>query len=199
MTEQSTSAQADPPADEARCNVCQQLIGRDEPATCCSECSAQHHEECWEYNGGCGSYGCGQAPTPEGLDSLEIPASYWGKEEKQCPVCTKEILAAAVRCRHCGATFSSAQPQSATEFGKKALLDERLRALRRASIWLFVFSVLTCAAPFAAVVGSIWYYRNRLQVNQLPGLYRALCRMAVVLAIGQTVLMILVAALHGAP
>ena len=192
------SDKAAPFTGGARCSVCQQAIGSDESATSCTECGVEHHDECWEYNGGCGSYGCGQAPEPEGLGSIEIPASYWGKEEKLCPACHREILAAAVRCRHCGSTFQSAQPQSETEFGRQTSLDARMGALRTASIWIFILSMFACAAPFVAVIGSIWYCRNRLEVNRLPGIHRALAKIALVLAIGQTIFMIVVVALHSA-
>jgi len=185
------------PADAGLCNVCRQAILADEAVVRCPGCDTEHHQECWEYNDGCSTYGCDEAPDPEGLDTHEIPASYWGKEEKECPVCGQAILAAAVRCRHCSSTFASAQPQNAAEFGQKATLDVKLRSLRKGSVWLLVFSLLTCTAPFAAVVAAVWYYRNRFEIQKLTGLHRAICKLALGLAVGQTIVMILVAALHG--
>jgi hypothetical protein len=152
----------------------------------------EYHVECWQENGGCAIYGCSQVPTIEKRQALEIPVSYWGQENKQCPNCKREILAAAVRCRHCGAMFDSARPQDAAEFQQRTELTQRLPALRRTVVCLFVVSVLPCLAPIGAVWGAIWYPAHREDVQALPTLYGALCKIGLGVAIGQTVAMVLV-------
>lgn len=44
------------------CPVCSTKV---ESPRACEECGTPHHAECWDYNGGCGMYGCGhRAATP---------------------------------------------------------------------------------------------------------------------------------------
>src|SRR6266850_7273377 len=114
------------------CTICQSAIALEEPKTECPGCHAIYHSDCWPENSGCAVYGCSQVPQVEQRKSIEIPVSYWGQENKPCPSCGKEILAAAVRCRHCGTTFESAQPVDAAAFAARARAEARLPALRRA-------------------------------------------------------------------
>lgn len=51
----------------ARCPVCGDLVALDE-AIACSSCSAPHHQDCWDYHGGCSLFGCGSR------DSIEFEA-----------------------------------------------------------------------------------------------------------------------------
>src|SRR5882724_11220763 len=39
----------------------------------CPDCHAVHHRECWDYNGGCGKYGCPSAPPTDKLTDVEVP------------------------------------------------------------------------------------------------------------------------------
>lgn len=165
-------------AAEGVCAICQCPIAPNETTTVCPECKSPFHQDCWEYNHGCAVYGCPQAPPTEGLSALEIPAAYWGQENKPCPKCGKEILAAAVRCRHCGATFDSATPQERGAFQAQEQVKARLPAVRMASVWLLIFSLVPCVAPIVAVVGTIWYLSNRETIRALPALHLALCRIA---------------------
>jgi len=43
--------------EEARCGVCGDRLGGEIVA--CSRCNTPHHRECWQYGGGCSTYGCG--------------------------------------------------------------------------------------------------------------------------------------------
>jgi len=175
-----------PAAGGPRCVFCQSPIEEGEPTTTCPDCGALFHEECWQHNNGCGVYGCTQAPPTEGLESLEIPPSYWGREEKHCPSCGQTILAAAVRCRHCGAVFASATPQGAGTYSDQQRIRAKMPGVRTASIWLLVFSLIPCTAPLAAIVGPIWYLSNRDTIRKLPALNAALCKIAVAVALAQT-------------
>lgn len=169
------------------CAICLSPIESMADETECPACHAVYHLECWKENGGCAVYGCTQVTPTEKRQAIEIPVSYWGQENKNCPNCGKEILAAAVRCRHCGATFESARPQDTQEFQQRTALSQRLPSVRRKVVWLFVFSVVTFLAPIGAVWGIIWIPSHREELRALPAIYGALSKIGLALAITQTV------------
>ena len=156
----------------------------------CANCLAPHHRECWDYNGGCGTYGCPSAPPTQKLSDIEIPASFWGQSEKQCPACQNLIQAAALRCRFCGTVFSTARPQQEEEFRQERLLDSDLPKLRRRSIWLLVFAIVPFTAPLALLFGGIWYSFNRTRLAALPPAQRAIATIALGVAGLQSLLLI---------
>jgi hypothetical protein len=43
--------------DAAQCSICCEQLERD--IVFCVRCKTPHHRECWEYSGGCSTYGCG--------------------------------------------------------------------------------------------------------------------------------------------
>jgi hypothetical protein len=43
--------------DQAQCSVCCEQLA--ERVVFCVRCKTPHHRECWEYSGGCSTYGCG--------------------------------------------------------------------------------------------------------------------------------------------
>jgi hypothetical protein len=182
-------------ADNALCAICQSPLGANEPRTACPDCEAVYHTDCWEENQGCAVYGCSEVPETEKREVREIPVSYWGQENKPCPKCKAEILAAAVRCRNCGATFASARPEDAVEFKQRKKQRKRLPTLRRGVLVLFVVSVLPCLAPFAACLGTAWYYLNRDDIQALPGMYAGMGKLALVVSIGQTFVIAVMAVL----
>lgn len=189
------------PASEAAagagmCPVCQGPIGAEEDRFACPGCNVLYHRSCWEYNRGCGMYGCSQAPATEGLKGTEIPASYWGQENKECPACRRTILAAAIRCQHCGTTFSSARPENTVEFIQRKAQMEGRPALRRNGILLLIFSVLSCTAPLAAIVGGVWYYQKKQEIAKLPAIQASIPKIALVVAVAQTVLIVIVSVLY---
>lgn len=172
------------------CAICQSPLQPGEETASCPCCQARYHAECWRENQGCAVYGCSQVPPTEARDRLEIAAAYWGREEKPCPVCGKTILAAAVRCRHCGAAFQSARPETAHEFRSRMGHQQRQPGLRMGAIWLFILCVLPCTAPLAALVGTGWYLSHRADIRGLPGVYRGLALLGLTIAAVQTLLII---------
>lgn len=194
----SGSNVAAPAERGALCAICQCPFEPGEPRAACPECRAEYHVECWNENGGCAVYGCTAVPQIEQRRSIEIPVSYWGQENKPCPACGQQILAAAMRCRHCGATFTSAHPEDSAAFSQRTALESRLPRIRQTVITLFVCSVLPCLAPIGGVAGLIWYATHREDVAALPSLYTALSRIGIVVGLGQTVLLVLMALLYSA-
>lgn len=195
------AAEAPPSAPKApldsRVGVCPVCRSEAEGAQVeCPDCHARHHQECWEYNGGCGKYGCPSAPEPQKLDEMEVPLAYWGKTEKECPACRNMIQAAALRCRHCGMVFASARPQGAGEFHAQRALESDLPGLRRKAIFLLVFSILPCTTTIALIGGGFWYAANRKRLAALPAQQAALAKIGLVIGVVQTALLILVLVLH---
>lgn len=190
--------QIEKPAHASCCGICLSPIEHAEGQATCPECKAIYHEECWQENHGCAVYGCSQAPKIEQRNTLEIPVAYWGQQSKSCPACGKEILAVAIRCRFCGATFASAQPEDTQAFGQRTRLEQRLPGLRHSAVWIFVLSVLPCSAPIGAVWGIIWYASNKADFHAVPSLYPALCKIGIGVGVGQTALMIIVTLIYAA-
>jgi Prokaryotic RING finger family 1 len=46
------------PLDDATCRICGDRIGPD--LVFCRVCKTPHHYDCWQYNGACSVYGCGE-------------------------------------------------------------------------------------------------------------------------------------------
>jgi hypothetical protein len=61
---------------EAACPVCGEGVGA--APTRCRICDAPHHFDCWEYNEGCGVYGCNAQPKPRAkaadAGTVDLPA-----------------------------------------------------------------------------------------------------------------------------
>ena len=172
------------------CAICQTPVGPGDDRVECPACHAGYHRDCWQENGGCAVYGCSEVPAIEAREKLDIPISYWGREHKPCPACGAQIVAAAVRCRHCGATFASARPLEADEHRAHVALKQQQPELAGKIPWLFGFCVLPCTAPIASVVGLIWWLKNRAAIKSLPSLYHALCVIGLCVGWGQTLILI---------
>jgi len=167
------------------CPFCQTPIEAGTEAVPCPACGARHHADCWQDNEGCGVYGCRGAPAVARRRSVEIPVSYWGQEHKLCPKCGAEIMATALRCRHCGATFDVAQPQSADEASRSEAAKSQGPSLRRGAVWLFVLCVVPLTAPLGLLYALVWYPSRREALRLQPSLYGALCRLGVGIGIAQ--------------
>lgn len=186
---------AAPDAEAPLCPICQTALGPDEAATACPECGTAYHAECWEENGGCAVYGCSQVPPTDARKELEVPPSYWGQERKACPVCLREIMAAAVRCRHCGATFSSARPETTEQFAQRRATAGKLPETARDVVIVFILCLLSCTAPLGAAVGLLCRHRRRTELKTLPAVYTALLKIGIGVGLAQSVLLVVVTVL----
>ena len=173
-------------SDPKNCAYCQSPLEPADARVTCSACGAEAHEECWKENGGCSVYGCRETPQAEMRTSIEIPMAYWGRETKPCPACGQEILAAAVRCRHCGATFASQRPEDSAEFKRRAALESAQPQLRRRVVTQFVLAVVPFTTVLGLLMSLVWFLPNRSRVATLPPLYLALARLAVAISMLQT-------------
>ncbi len=182
--------------DATLCAICQSPLDSGDNVTACPDCRAPYHTDCWQENQGCAVYGCSGVPPTEARQPLEMPVSYWGQDDKPCPSCRQTILAAAMRCRHCGATFSSARPESSTEYRHRSGRQERLPALRRSVVWLFICSALPCTAPLVAIFGGFWYASNRSDAKALRGIYAGLGPLSLALAYGQVVFIVVITVIY---
>ena len=202
VTGQSENSPSIPSAGESPaakvCLFCRTQVGSGEAQCQCPDCGTAYHEECWTENGGCAVYGCASVPEVEKRTTIETPVSFWGQENKPCPSCSREILAAAVRCRHCGAVFASAQPEDADKFNTRLALEQQLPAMRRRAVWIFVLSVLPCTAPIGGIWGAIWYPLRRRDLAKLPALYPVLCKIGIAVGLGQTFALAVVALIYSA-
>lgn len=183
------------PQQAAVCPVCRCLVEAGDAAAKCPDCNALYHQECWADNRGCGVYGCTQAPRHQPASALSAPASHWGREHKDCPQCGKQILAAAIRCRHCGETFPQADPESRSAFKRRKATEKSIPALKRSVIAISVLCWIPCTAPLAGAIGGLWYRLRRQDLKSLPHIYSALCRMAIGAAFAQTALLIIAGAI----
>ena len=197
-TEVSPGAEANSvPAGAAKnCPYCLVCITSADEAEICPGCSAVYHRECWQENGGCGVYGCAHVPQVESRRAIEVPHSYWGQENKPCPSCGQQILAAAIRCRHCGMTFSSARPQGANEFQSRAALEARLPTARKRVIQIFLLSVIPFTAPVAAMWGLLWRRSHEEELETLPPLHVGLSKIGLAASLVLTLALAVMTALY---
>ncbi len=171
------------PIQAAACPYCLAAIAAGDDTLACPACKSVHHRECWEENG-------------ENRRSVEIPVSHWGQEHKPCPACGKEILAAALRCRHCGATFASAQPENTEQFQLRTALAAARPELRTKVRWIFFVSIFPFTAPIGAIWGWWWQRENPDLLASLPPIDRALAKIALIAAIVQTAAIVILTALY---
>jgi hypothetical protein len=151
--------------------------------------------DCWQENGGCAVYGCAEVPKIEGRSGVEVPVAYWGQEYKPCPVCSNQILAAAVRCRHCGSVFQSARPLDSAEFAQAAAREAKAPRLRKRIVTIFIFCLLPFTAPVGVLIMLFFWQSNRDDVQKLPSLYPALAKIGMLVGSVMTVGLVLLAAL----
>ncbi len=53
------------------CPLCRAVIMHEEELKKCPGCQVAHHQECWQYNGGCTTYACNGEPIAHGAEHSE--------------------------------------------------------------------------------------------------------------------------------
>lgn len=174
-------------APQVTCAICMTPLSRTDATAPCPSCAAPYHVDCWDENGGCAVYGCPMVPKSEGLKPLEIPPAFWGRQEKDCPRCGAQIMAMAVRCRHCGATVE-AKIESRGAYDRRQMRQVRAPRLKRLSLVFLIASLLPIASLVSATIGAAYYRKNCDDIRKLPGGYDGYYRIAVGLGVTQAVI-----------
>lgn len=178
------------PGDAATCPLCQSPIGDDEFVVTCPRCDQIHHRECWAEVGGCGTYGCTQAPAVAKDEAPAAPPrSAWG-DEKACPACGEKIKAIALKCRYCQTTFDTVDPLTMTDVRRKIQSGESAKSLQMAVVAMFVVSLLGFLAPLVLVGGTTLILLKHRQLKQAGPIYVVLAYSAVGLSTIYSLLMV---------
>ncbi len=185
---------ASEPGAPVVCPYCQGAVGTEDHTMACPDCGTSHHSSCWKENEGCTVYGCTRMADAIRSDPLDIPPAYWGRETKRCHECDQEIQVAALRCRHCGATFDSDRPVNNAEYELHKTEKADLPGIHRTARVIFAGGVLPFTAPLVAVFGGIWVSRNRKLLEQAGSVPAAMARIGMYVAFGQIIAMATIAA-----
>ena len=146
---------------ETICPICQTGILLGEAVQTCIGCDQIHHSECWQEIGGCGTFGCSQAPAADKDEQdLQAPLTAWG-DTKKCPACGETIKSIAVRCRYCGTSFDSVDPMSAADLRRQAITSDELDSFKKAVVALFCLSIIGCLAPLVVIVAAAYLLPRR--------------------------------------
>jgi DNA-directed RNA polymerase subunit RPC12/RpoP len=151
------------------CSICLSAVAAGETLVACDQCELPFHEECWNENGGCATYGCARAPRTVKAAGGAAPAtSAWG-DVKKCPACGREIRSIAVKCRFCGASFGGVDPITPEEYRAQRASRAAVARAQAIALSLFVASLLGCTAPATLAASLAWVLMNRKMLRSMAG------------------------------
>ena len=174
----------------ATCPIGQTAMGADEIVVACPKCEQVHHRDCWAEVGGCGTYGCSEAPSVEKDDaSVQAPLTAWG-DTKSCPVCGESIKSIALRCRYCQTDFNTVDPLTLGDLRRQDRTDKSAQSLRSTTIVLFALSLIGCLAPIIAIISLAVVLPKRQQLARAGHIYVVLGFCAIGISVIYSILML---------
>ncbi len=151
------------------CAICQGPFVPGVQVVPCDACALPFHPECWQENGGCGTYGCTRMPkTVKAPSAGAAPSAGWG-DVKTCPQCRREIKSMALKCRWCGASFESVDPLTNADFRAAQASRTEMAGARTKALILFFLSLVGCIAPVMVFIDWFWVLTNRKTLRRIPG------------------------------
>jgi hypothetical protein len=134
------------------CGICQTGVEEGETCVTCASCGLTYHDECWQDNFGCATYGCAEVNALKPGPDLTIPAHSLPRSVPSMP----------------GAPHGSPQAGSSTEAGPLDGIPVG-HLLLGGSVLAMLLSCLFCGVPsLVTLVGAIAHLAMRPGVDVGP-------------------------------
>ncbi len=172
----NTRVQVSPvsPSDEhlgKLCSTCGAAILSSDTIAICPVCSQPYHYDCWKEIGGCGTYGCTAAPVATIKEAVEEDVFTPGwTAEKKCPECGSSIIANALVCKVCRASFPTERPMTREEWQDREYDEKDMHKVKTTVITQFILSTLGCLFFIMLPINLIAFFTDswNFRVKRLP-------------------------------